>query len=287
MFSTNPCDRYFSEDNHSNFNFFTEDLGFDYDKDIDLAEEQDLFEENKQESEVQEEESPATTPEKEEVFDNISVKVVNDEPIEVEEDISTNNSAKKSDLVMMSINEIINSTGTKVSEDEEKPVCTSETKLKRKKRSNLSNTRRRRKDIIFKSILRRCRKFYQSEFNNYCNYSRVKKRRAKSFFFEQIAKFYVNMFGQECPDLLIFAAFLNSKDTIKSLDLFCPEEQVEVGKERVNKIHDILYKFTHEKMGVFFEYSLLSSLFKKFVEAEEDSLPKGYKQQLEAMLTLL
>ncbi|CAI2382360.1 unnamed protein product [Moneuplotes crassus] len=284
MFSINPCDKYFS-DEHSNLNFFTEDLGFEYEQNIDLSEHHDLFDHKSPELKGNMQSISGDQAQ----CDNISIKGV---PEEVNEpqgcDLSTSKSIKKSDPVNMSIQEIIDATEMNTPEVDVTHLTSPDCKARRKKRSNLSNTRRRRKDIIFKSILRRCRKYFQSEFNNFCNYSRVKKRRSRTFFFEQITKFYVHMFQEECPDLLIFSAFLNSKDTIKTIDLYTSEEsEIESKKQQVRKIHDILYKFTHEKMGVFFEYSLLNFLFKKFVEVEKESLPKGYMQQLETMQTLL
>jgi len=60
--------------------------------------------------------------------------------------------------------------------------------IKRKK-SHLSAPSKKRKDIAFKSLLRRCRKFYQCKFNSFCDYSTAKKRKSINFYYEKIQEF--------------------------------------------------------------------------------------------------
>lgn len=161
-------------------------------------------------------------------------------------------------------------------------------KNKKKKRSRLAAPRRRRKDIVYKSLFRRCRKYYQSEFNDFCNYAKVKKRRAANFYYEQMKKFVQNKYGDCNQEELVFfmAALINSKDMIKSAKYFINEESFDEKIEEINKVHDILYKFTHEKMNQFFEYSQLNFLFKNYVDKQKENIPKGFYQQLELMMAL-
>lgn len=159
----------------------------------------------------------------------------------------------------------------------------------KKKRSRLGAPRRRRKDIVFKSLLRRCRKHYQNEFNKFCSYSKVKKRRQDSFFFEQVINFIKVKYAYHQSDNLVFfmAALINSKDMIKSARYFLREdESLEELIAEINKVHDILYKFTHEKMHSFFEYTELRFLFTHYVGDQKQNIPKGFNQQLETMLCL-
>jgi hypothetical protein len=113
-----------------------------------------------------------------------------------------------------------------------------------KKKSHLSGTTRKRKDIIFKSLLRRCRKFYQTEFNAFCNYSKVKKRRSENFFFDHVAAFTSEKYQNPTIDDLTFymAALIKSKDTLKSINYFAKgdEDSLKAKTNKIEQIHQIL-----------------------------------------------
>jgi len=121
------------------------------------------------------------------------------------------------------------------------------------------------------------------------------------YFYEQIVKYVESKFSvPEFPDFAFyFAAFINPKDTknrfiraqlerlagdIQNSNLF---ESLLLSKSKeVDKIHDILYKFTHDKMTLFFEYKEYAHLFKYYVKTAQDFIPKGFREQLDLMLNM-
>lgn len=166
---------------------------------------------------------------------------------------------------------------------------TKDAKTKKRKKSKLSNCKRKRKDIISKALFRMCRKYYQSEFYAFCRYASTKKRQPESYYFDQIQSFVKSRYSVDSDQDLCFymASLINSKDTKKSLRYFVQDEDELVKKEQeITKIHDILYKFTHDKMRSFFEYPQLKFLFSNFVEKQKDNIPKGFGTQLQLMMEL-
>ena len=76
---------------------------------------------------------------------------------------------------------------------------------------------------------------------------KLKKEDQKLSFLIKYPCFFNDEFQQDWPNLHIFAAFLNKKDTLKSLGLFMKgNEDAKSMEEEINTIHDILYKFTQE-----------------------------------------
>lgn len=171
-------------------------------------------------------------------------------------------------------------------------------KQKKRRQTKIAAPRRKRKDIVFKSLLRRCKKYFQNEFDHFWNYSKVKKRRAKNYFFENVWQYVDKTFGSSEADNLAFyfASFINSKDTkCRFVDYYFEQNNRKLTDEEgltidpqdeVQNIHDILYKFTHEKMYLFFKCKQLSSLFKHYVTQAQDYIPKGFQEQLSLMLRL-
>lgn len=175
----------------------------------------------------------------------------------------------------------------------------SDKKMKKRKRyTKISGPRRKRKDIVFKSLLRRCRKYFQADFDHFSNYTKLKKRRSDGYFYEQVNNYVQQKFElvSNSKFSFYFAAFINSKVTknqyIKSeIAKLYPERYStfenntrDKMQEEVEKIHDILYHFTYEKMILFFEYQELGYLFKHFANSTKQYIPKGFHEQLETML---
>jgi len=84
------------------------------------------------------------------------------------------------------------------------------------------------------------------------------------------------------------AALIYPKDTMKSLKNFTGDskEDFELKSQEVQKIHQILYKFTHEKMHAFFNWPPLKTLFQTFINLEQGRIPKSLNKQMAAMLSL-
>ena len=98
-------------------------------------------------------------------YDDLSIKGLVEE--DSHSDLPTGTTVKKFDFSFVA--DLKEETKPKIKNENDlnKSNSHKDFKVKRKRKTNLSNSRRRRKDIIFKSILRRCRKFYQAEFNKF------------------------------------------------------------------------------------------------------------------------
>jgi hypothetical protein len=160
----------------------------------------------------------------------------------------------------------------------------------------------RRKDVIVKTLLRKCRKFFLKDFKQKTNFMSRSKRRHVSTDFSSSAKNgleykmqlknymkkvfnYSNWktvgFGstncegseQEEKLLIFIAIFLYHQTVEKNLDLFVgPNLSREEVKQLVVSVHDILYKYSHQKFHVFIqnneEFKFIFLYFDKFGSKE-------------------
>jgi hypothetical protein len=165
------------------------------------------------------------------------------------------------------------------------------TTKKRKRQTKICAPRRRRKDIVFKSLLRRCRKYFQGNFDEFWDYTKVKKRRNSGYFYEQVLKYVNENFENEGSSHVAFwmAALINPKD---AKDKFLPEhlkitlEDKALKSSKIDEISDTLSKFTHNKMVSFFADKTLACFFKHYVSVAQDYIPKGFNDQLDLMMQI-
>lgn len=140
----------------------------------------------------------------------------------------------------------------------------------------------RRKDVIVKTLLRKCRKFFLKDFKQKTNFMSRSKRRHVSTdlsssakngleFKLQLKDYLKNVFscnegtfgfestiyegGDYEEKLLVFIAiFLYHQTVEKNLDLFVgPNLSREEVKQMIVSVHDILYKYSHQKFHVFIQ----------------------------------
>lgn len=138
---------------------------------------------------------------------------------------------------------------------------------KRAKRVKLFS---RRKDVIIKTLLRKWRKFFLKDFNSKTNYLRTAKRKFGSSAYKNLLWNYLNkIFDYDWSEsLFIFmAAFLYQQDLEDSMDLFISEKY---SRNRIqillNQIHEILYKYSHQKFHEFSKNPEFRHVFMKFNE---------------------
>lgn len=139
----------------------------------------------------------------------------------------------------------------------------------------------KRKDVILKTILRKCRRSLQDEFNEYTGYFSNRKMQGHQFLKDCIQKFYDSLPEKpESLDLLFYlGAMLYPQEMSRGVDCFFECEQDQKVKQRkffrgkIQKVHDVLYRYSHEKMDYFVnvpELSYLYSLFFKKADAHQD-----------------
>lgn len=145
---------------------------------------------------------------------------------------------------------------------------------KPKRAPKTQKKKRRRRDVVFKKILRECRRFFQSHLNELTGFVASKKTRSDDHFYTCMEKF-----NQEFLDLegtfehnFYLACLLYPQDLSRNVNIFIAKRE-EPSKENqkyyksiVARIHDTLYKYSHEKLDYFVSIPELSFLFMYFYE---------------------
>lgn len=112
----------------------------------------------------------------------------------------------------------------------------------------------RRKDVILKTLLRKCRKYIQKDFNSKTNYLK-RKRTMDTGFYKACLLNYLAEELQVYPDekLVIFCGCLiYQQDLQKEIDTFVsPHFDSASIKSTMDEIHEILYRYSHEKFREF------------------------------------
>lgn len=130
----------------------------------------------------------------------------------------------------------------------------------------------KRKDVILKTILRKCRRILQDDFNDLTGYFANRKMQGHQFLKDCIQKFHDSIPNKpESLDLLFYlGAILYPQEMIRGVDCFFESEKKERVKQRkfyrakIQKVHDVLYRYSHEKMDYFVNVPELSYLYSLF-----------------------
>ena len=113
----------------------------------------------------------------------------------------------------------------------------------------------RRKDVIIKTILRKCRKFFLKDFNSRTHYLKTAKRKFGSSVYNKLLENYItSVFRVPCSQkmLIFMGVFLYQQDLEANLDLFIgPNFTPKDIKNLATTVHDILYKYSHQKFHKF------------------------------------
>jgi hypothetical protein len=133
----------------------------------------------------------------------------------------------------------------------------------------------RRKDVIIKTLLRKCRKFLTQDFNTATNYAKQKRRLSSSIFADLLGNYLTSVVKVQATDSLVafLGALLYQQDMDNNMDSFSsPNLTPATIQETSDKIHEILYKYSHQKFKVFTKYSDFVPLFMHFYNHGTDSL---------------
>lgn len=139
----------------------------------------------------------------------------------------------------------------------------------------------KRKDVILKTILRKCRRILQDDFNELTGYFSNRKMQGHQFLKDCIQKYHDSLTDKPmCLDLLFYlGAILYPQEMSRGVDCFFDSDKKERVKQRkfyrakIQKVHDVLYRYSHEKMDYFVnvpELSYLYTIFYKKGNAHEE-----------------
>lgn len=141
--------------------------------------------------------------------------------------------------------------------------------------------KRPRRDVTYKTILRKCRKYYQTNFNDETGYLKSKKKEPCSFYRACILKFIGSSFKYDTHLNVSFHLgwLLYPQEMTRGIEsfvypdgvkTFTPKKvvkrKIETHKQQVDKLHSILYKFTHEKLDKFISIPELAAIFLNFIQ---------------------
>jgi hypothetical protein len=144
----------------------------------------------------------------------------------------------------------------------------------------------RRKDVIIKTLLRKCRKFYLKDFNAKTSYLKTVKRKFGSSAYKSLLEDYINMvFKVPCTEklLLFMGVFLYKQDLEENLDLFVsPNYTPNDGYafELITSVHDILYKYSHQKFYNFSKNEEFKLVFNHFSSVGAQELVQDREYEL-------
>lgn len=134
----------------------------------------------------------------------------------------------------------------------------------------------KRKDVILKTILRRCRRVLQDDFNDLTGYFPNRKMQGHQFLKDCVMKFYEAIPNKPSQlDLSFYlGAMLYPQEMSRGVDCFFDCDKKERVKQRkfyrakIQKVHDVLYRYSHEKMDYFVNVPELSYLYVLFYQKE-------------------
>lgn len=130
--------------------------------------------------------------------------------------------------------------------------------------------RKRRRDVIFKTILRECRRYFQIQLSNLTGFITSKKPRNDDYMYTWMNKFNIEALGLHgtFEQNFYLACLLYPQDLVRNLDSFLEHKEKEEAdkvkkefKQIVAKIHDTLYKYSHDKLDFFSSKYELAYLF--------------------------
>lgn len=136
-----------------------------------------------------------------------------------------------------------------------------------------------KKDVVeemsfLNKILRECRRYFQTHLSDLTGFIASKKARSDSFMYNWMERFnieYLNNDGSFSKNFYL-ACLLYPQDLARNVDIFIEQNEIVTKeshnryKEIVTKIHETLYKYSHEKLDYFVSIPEISDLFMHFYE---------------------
>jgi hypothetical protein len=165
----------------------------------------------------------------------------------------------------------------KINEIAESPKKKTPTKSKRGRKPGKGSRkkRKRRRDVIFKTILRECRRYFQIHLTDLTGFISSKKVRTDDYMYKCMERFNKEALHIDgnFEENFYLAWLLYPQDLIRNVESFV---QFQEGsntasnknelKETAAKIHDTLYKYSHDKLEFFVSKPQLCFYFCYFYE---------------------
>lgn len=159
-----------------------------------------------------------------------------------------------------------------------------QTEQKSEEETNWFTTTKKRKDVILKTVLRRCRKHYQTMLSTVADFKCSKKLKADDPLVPALRQVLEVMEPSPISmnTLFYLGCLVYPQDTQRNIDRIVREEQC-MDKTSCSKlldqIHGMLYKYSHEKLHEFCQVPALAFLFKNFYEQDQTiSSDEDYNQ---------
>ena len=133
----------------------------------------------------------------------------------------------------------------------------------------------RRKDVIIKTLLRKCRKFYIKDFNSKMNYMKQKRKQTNKIYVTLLRNYLNSVLNVNNDDkvAVFLGAYLYQQDLEENMDLICSPNLLSAEvKDTSDKIYEILYKYSHHKFRVFAKNSEFLPIFMHFYNHGSDAL---------------
>ena len=154
--------------------------------------------------------------------------------------------------------------------------------------SAMKRGRRKRKDVVLKTALRKCRKFLQQRMVAMTGFVCSKKPKADDPLVPSLAKLRGEM--PQAPESmkidLFMGALLYPQDAKRNVDRFCRAgDDREDVMELIQNVHDVLYKYSHEKLSYFCSVPELAFLFEHYYRSGEahKETDKGFLSAVEVI----
>lgn len=182
-----------------------------------------------------------------------------------------------------------------VSDEDSVSECPPSAKIKtleQQKAPKPQKKRRKRRDVIFKKILRECRRFFQTKLTDLTGFIASKKPRKDDYMYVCMQRFNRESLQKEgtFAENFYLACLLYPQDLARNIDSFLAKletEDREAARKKykaiIHKIHDTLYKYSHDKLDFFVSKHELSALFCYFYQegAGEDKSDPKYVEEYE------
>jgi hypothetical protein len=137
---------------------------------------------------------------------------------------------------------------------------------------NNKKPNKRRRDVIFKTILRECRRFLQIQLSELTGFVTSRKVRHDDYMYLCMEKFNKEILQKQGTFMENFylACLLYPQDLTRSMDQFLSGSSSKINDVKTKKleyikiaenIHDTLYKYTHDKLDFFVQKHELAYLF--------------------------
>lgn len=136
---------------------------------------------------------------------------------------------------------------------------------------------KRRRDVIFKSILRECRRFFQIQLSELTGFITAKRERNDDYMYRWMEKFNIEILSKKGTfyENFYLACLLYPQDLTRSIDQFILSSDIKIDDVKTQKTkfikiakktHETLYKYSHDKLEFFVKNRELAYLFCYYYE---------------------